>query len=68
MAGYGFRSKAFIVLLSWVVVGISWTFLFWATDANYPEQLLPGRILFTLHSGLLYAANLWLLPQIRSTG
>ena len=67
-AGYGFMTRAFFVLLTWVVVGVSWTFLFWATDPNYPEQLLPGRILFTLHSLLLYAGNLWLLWQIRSSG
>ncbi len=67
-AGYGLVSKAFFVLLTWVAVGLLWTFLFWATDPNYPGQLLPGRILFTGHSLLLYGGNLWLLWRIRSSG
>lgn len=38
---------------------------FWATDPNYPHMLVPGRVLFIMHSLLLYGGNLWLLWQIR---
>lgn len=64
-AGYGFISMAISILLAWIAVGLSWTFLFWATDPNYPEMLLPGRALFILHSLLMYGGNLWLIWQIR---
>ncbi len=64
-AGYGVPLKAVLVIVTWIVVSTSWTWLFWATDPNYPEKLVPGRVLFTAHSVLLYAANLWLLAQVR---
>lgn len=65
MAGSGFVTIAFFVLMAWVAIGLSWTFLFWATDPNYPHLLLPGRILFIAHSISLYAGNWWLLWHIR---
>jgi hypothetical protein len=64
-AGSGFMTIAFSVLMAWIAVALSWTFLFWARDPNYPHLLLPGRPLFIAHSIILYAANLWLLWQIR---
>ncbi|MEQ1794327.1 MAG: hypothetical protein ABL970_09075 [Nitrospira sp.] len=54
------------LLLVWSVTGLSWIFLFVATDPNYPEQLFTGRVLFTLHSILLYAGNLWMLWVLRT--
>lgn len=54
------------LLLAWVVTGLSWTFLVMATDPNYPEQLFTGRLLFTRHSILLYAGNLWMLWVLRA--
>jgi hypothetical protein len=64
-SGSGLRAKILFVLATWVAVGLLWPFLFWATDPNYPERLLPGRLLFTLHALLLYAGNLWLLWRLR---
>jgi hypothetical protein len=64
MAGYGLVSKLLFIVLTWLGVGCSWTFLFWATDPNYPEQLMPGRVLFTLHGLVTYIGNLWLLWHI----
>ena len=63
--GSGFMSVTLSVLMAWIAVGLSWTFLFWATDPNYPHMLLPGRVLFIAHSIILYGGNLWLLWQIR---
>ena len=54
-----------LIVMTCIGVGLSWTFLFWATDPNYPHMLLPGRVLFLLHSSMLYGGNLWLLSQIR---
>lgn len=65
--GYSVLAKIFLVPATWVLLAFLWTFLFWATDPNYPEKLLPGRILFPLYSLLIYAANLWLLWRIRPT-
>ena len=62
--GWGMRIG--FVLLAWIAVGLLWTFLFWATDPNYPEKLLPGRILFTAHSIALYFGNLWMLSEARA--
>ena len=64
-AGSGLLAPAVFVVITWVGVGLSWTFLFWATDPNYPHMLVPGRVLFIMHSLLLYGGNLWLLWQIR---
>lgn len=64
--GYGFMSSIFAVLLAWIILGLSWTFLFWATDPNDPPMLIPGRALFIGHSLLLYAGNLWVLSFLRS--
>ena len=64
-AGSGFVAIALFVVITWIGVGLSWPFLFWATDPNYPHMLLPGRVLFIMHSLLLYGGNLWLLWQIR---
>ena len=63
--GYGFMATGGLVILAWIILGLSWKFIFMASDPNYPERLLPGRILFTLHSVLLYLGNLWLLWRIR---
>jgi hypothetical protein len=54
------------ILLAWIAVGLLWTFLFMATDPNYPKQLLPGRILFTVDCVALYFANLWMLSEARA--
>jgi hypothetical protein len=62
--GWGIRIG--LVLLAWIAVGVLWTFLFWATDPNYPEKLLPGRILFAAHSIALYFGNLWMLSEARA--
>ena len=62
--GWGMRIG--FVLLAWIAVGLLWTFLFMATDPNYPQKLLPGRILFTAHCVALYAANLWMLSESRT--
>lgn len=64
-AGYGVPIKAAIVVLSWIVVGLLWTWLFWATDPNYPDRLVPGRIIFAMQSLLVYGSNLWFLSRIR---
>jgi hypothetical protein len=64
-AGSGTVTISFFVLVSWIGVVLLWTFLFWATDPNYPHLLVPGRVLFLTHSFLLYGGNLWLLWQIR---
>jgi hypothetical protein len=61
IAGYGIMSKLLFVLLAWMAVSCSWTFLVWATDPNYPEQVVPGRTLLFLHAFLTYVGNLWLL-------
>jgi hypothetical protein len=63
--GSGFMRIVLFVVATWMVVGLSWTFLFWATDPNSPHLLFPGRILFIAHSVMLYTANLWLLWRIR---
>jgi hypothetical protein len=63
--GFGLMMSAVFLVATWMVVGLSWTFLFWATDPNYPHLLLPGRVLFIAHTIMLYAANLWLLWRIR---
>ena len=63
--GWGMRIGS--VLLAWIAVGVLWTFLFMATDPNYPAKLLPGRILFTALSVALYAANLWMLSEARTS-
>ncbi|NOS78509.1 MAG: hypothetical protein HOP35_11245 [Nitrospira sp.] len=65
-SGHGILMTGLFVLLAWIVIGLSWTFLFMATDPNYPEQLFTGRVLFTLHSILLYAGNLWMLWVLRT--
>lgn len=64
-AGSGFMLISLLIIVTWIGVGLSWTFLFWATDPNYPDMLLPGRMLFILHSIMLYGGNLWLLWQLR---
>ena len=63
--GSGVVTISLFLLAAWIAVGLSWTFLFWATDPNYPHMLVPGRVLFIAHSLLLYGGNLWLLWQIR---
>jgi len=65
-SGHGILITGLFLLLAWSVTGLSWTFLFMATDPNYPEQLFAGRVLFTLHSILLYAGNLWMLWVLRT--
>jgi hypothetical protein len=65
-AGYGPGVTIVFVAAAWVALGLLWTFLFWASDPNYPDRLLPGRLLFTLHSMLIYAGNLWILWQLRA--
>ncbi len=62
--GSGVMTVGLFILVSWIAVGLSWTFLFWATDPNYPHMLFPGRALFFAHSITLYIGNLWLLRQI----
>ncbi len=63
--GHGFMATGGLVILAWIILGFSWKFIFMASDPNYPERLLPGRILFTLHSILLYAGNLYMLWRLR---
>ena len=63
---YGWGMRIGFVLLAWIAVGLLWTFLFMATDPNYPEKLLPGRALFTALCVALYAANLWMLSEART--
>lgn len=65
-SGHGILMTGLFLLLAWIVTGLSWTFLVMATDPNYPEQLFTGRLLFTLHSILLYAGNLWMLWVLRA--
>jgi hypothetical protein len=62
--GWGLRIG--FIVLAWIAVGLLWTLLFWATDPNYPEKLLPGRILFTAHCVALYFGNLWMLSEARA--
>lgn len=64
-SGYGLGLSAVLVLLAWIVIGFSWMFLVWATDPNYPERLLTGRLLFAVDSILLYGANVWMLWSMR---
>lgn len=61
----GWGMRVLFVVLGWIAVGLLWTFLFMATDPNYPEKLLPGRILFTAHCVALYVGNLWMLSAAR---
>jgi len=63
--GRGWMTIALCLPVTWISLGFSWTFLFWATDPNYPHLLIPGRALFITHSVILYGGNLWLLWQIR---
>jgi len=65
-ANYALWVKILLVPATWALLALLWTFLFWATDPNYPERLLPGRVLFFLHSILTYAANLWMLWRLRA--
>lgn len=67
-SGRGILMTGLFMLLAWIVIGLSWTFLFMATDPNYPEQLFKGRVLLALHSILLYAGNLWMLRVLRTGG
>lgn len=67
-SGHGIPMTGLFMLLAWIVLSLSWTFLFWATDPNYPERLMMGRVLFTLHSILLYVGNLWMLRVLRTDG
>lgn len=64
-AGCGLMTITLFVLLTWGALALLWTFLFWASDPNYPDRLLPGRLLFLVHSIGLYAGNLWLLRTLR---
>jgi len=64
-SGHGILTTGLLLMLAWIVIGLSWPFLFMATDPNYPEQLFAGRVLFTLHSTLLYVGNLWMLRVLR---
>ena len=63
--GRGVMTIALCLFVTWIALGFSWTFLFWATDPNYPHMLLPGRVLFIAHSIILCGGNFWLLWQIR---
>ena len=65
-SGHGILMTGLFMLLAWIVLSLSWTFLFMATDPNYPERLFMGRVLFTLHSILLYAGNLRMLWVLRT--
>ena len=62
----GWGQRLLFVLLAWIAISLLWTLLFRATDPNYPERLIPGRILFGLHSTALYVANLWMLAVARA--
>lgn len=64
--GYSLWARILLVPATWALLALLWTFLFWATDPNYPGRLLPGRVLYFLHSALVYAANLWLLWRLRA--
>jgi hypothetical protein len=64
-AGYALWTRILLVPVTWAVLGLLWLFLVWASDPNYPQRLVPGRILFFSHSVLIYAANLWWLWRVR---
>ena len=64
-AGYPFWVRLLLVPVTWALPGLLWTFLIRATDPNYPQRLVPGRILFFAHSILVYAANLWWLWRVQ---
>ena len=65
-AGYSFWVRLLLVPATWALLGLLWTFLIWATDPNYPQRLLPGRILFFAHSSVVYAVNLWCLWRVQT--
>lgn len=63
--GRGFGFKLFLVAGAFVLVGLIWTFAVWATDPNYPERLVRGRVLFLIHSAGLCLLNYWLIRRVR---
>ena len=65
-AGLSVWMMILLVPVSWLLLAPLWTFLFWATDPNYPGWLVPGRVLFFAYSLLIYGANLWLLWRARA--
>ena len=62
---HGWKWRLVLVPVAWTAVGLLWTFLFWATDPNYPEMLLPGRLLLSGHVAALYLVNLGALATAR---
>ncbi|WP_414662058.1 hypothetical protein [Horticoccus sp. 23ND18S-11] len=57
-----------LILGLWIAVGLLWTFLFMASDPNYPHRLLPGRISFGALTVAIYLGNLAMLARVRGGG
>jgi len=57
-----------VIVGLWTAVGLQWTFLFMASDPNYPHRLLPGRILFGALTTAIYLGNLVMLARVRGGG
>lgn len=57
-----------LILGLWIAVGLLWSFLFMASDPNYPHRLVPGRIYFGVLTLVIYLANLAMLARVRGGG
>lgn len=57
-----------VILGVWIAVGLLWTFLFMASDPNYPQRLFPGRIIFGALTVAIYLGNLAMLARVRGNG
>lgn len=57
--------KLLLVAVSVVMVGLIWTFVVWATDPNYPERLIRGRILYFVHSAGICLLNYAAIRRVR---
>jgi len=51
--GYSAMRKSFMIVAALLFAGLLWKFLFQATDPNYPERLLRGRLLFVFEALLI---------------
>ena len=57
-----------LLIVVWAAVGFLWMFLFMASDPNYPQRLVPGRILFGALTLVVYLGNLAMLVRVRGGG
>ncbi|MFO0981323.1 MAG: hypothetical protein U1E76_06130 [Planctomycetota bacterium] len=64
----GWMSKLLLVPASFAAVSVLFVFLIRASDPNYPQRLLRGRVLFVLSSIAIYVLNLAALWLHRGRG